>query len=175
MGLSAKQKRFVLEYLKSWSAVGAAIAAGYSPHTARQQGSRLLSNADIQAEIAACLAEHTMNADEALTILSDQARNEGSKYYWPDGSIDLPSLIADGKGHLIKSAKPSKYGLVVEFYDAQQALALIGKHYKLFTEQTAFEGTFHIEGLDQLLDRIYGGNPKTIELSTPAIPAEGGK
>jgi len=45
---------------------------------------------------------------------------------------------------------------MVEFYDAQSALVHMGKHYKLFTEQTAFDGVLRIEGLEQLLDRIYG-------------------
>jgi len=164
MALSNKQKIFVTEYLKTWNATGAAVAAGYSPKTARQQGSRLLSNANIQAEIAACLAEHTMTADEALTILSDQARNEGSNYFFPDGSLNLPKLIQDGKGHLIKSVKATRWGLNVEFYDAQAALSMIAKHHGLFTDQAPLEGVLHVEGLDKLLDRIYGNDKRTINL-----------
>ena len=49
---SPKHQRFVAEYLKDLNATQAAIRAGYSPKTANRQGSRLLSNADIQAAIA---------------------------------------------------------------------------------------------------------------------------
>ncbi len=176
MTLSNKQVRFVAAYLLNWNATSAAISAGYSPRTARQQGSRLLSNADIQAEIAACLAEHTMTAEEALTILSDQARNLGSDYYFPDGTLNLPKLIQDGKGHLIKSVKDSKWGRTVEFYDAQAALLAIAKHYQLFQETTPIEATLHVEGLDKLLDRIYGKEAAVIQFDNkPAGPAEGGK
>ena len=47
--LTRKQQRFVDEYLIDLSATQAAKRAGYSPRTARQQASRLLSNVNIQA------------------------------------------------------------------------------------------------------------------------------
>ena len=51
--MNDKQRRFVDEYLIDQNATRAAIAAGYSPKTARAQGCRLLTNADIAAEIRA--------------------------------------------------------------------------------------------------------------------------
>lgn len=51
-GLSPKQQRFVSEYLKDQNATQAAIRAGYSKGTAKQQGSRLLTNADVAAAVA---------------------------------------------------------------------------------------------------------------------------
>jgi hypothetical protein len=125
----------------------------------------LLVNVGISQEIQARLAEHSMSAEESLALLSDQARNLGTRYIKPDGSVDLAGLIRDGYSHLIKSVKDSKYGGVqVEFVDCQQALLHIGKHHKLFTEQTAFSGTVTFEGLEQILDKVYG-RPSTIELS----------
>lgn len=50
--LTDKQKRFVEEYLVDLNATQAAIRAGYSAKTARSQGQRLLTKADIQAELA---------------------------------------------------------------------------------------------------------------------------
>jgi phage terminase small subunit len=52
-GLNPKQTRFVAEYLKDLNATQAAIRCGYSERTAKQQGSRLLTNADIAAAVAA--------------------------------------------------------------------------------------------------------------------------
>ncbi|WP_422139941.1 terminase small subunit [Endozoicomonas sp. ALC020] len=46
--MNNKHARFLAEYLIDQNATRAAIAAGYSPKTARSQGSRLLTNADIQ-------------------------------------------------------------------------------------------------------------------------------
>jgi phage terminase small subunit len=51
--LNAKQTRFVAEYLKDQNATQAAIRAGYSPKTAKQIGSRLLTNVDVKAAFTA--------------------------------------------------------------------------------------------------------------------------
>jgi len=50
--LQEKQRLFCVEYLTDFNATQAAIRAGYSKQTARQQGDRLLSNVDIQKEIS---------------------------------------------------------------------------------------------------------------------------
>jgi phage terminase small subunit len=49
--LTTKQRQFALEYMLDFNATQAAIRAGYSKKTARQQGQRLLTNVDIQAEL----------------------------------------------------------------------------------------------------------------------------
>lgn len=50
--LSAKQKKFIVEYLKDNNATQAAIRAGYSEKTANEQAARLLANVSIAQEIA---------------------------------------------------------------------------------------------------------------------------
>lgn len=49
--MNSRQERFCLEYAASGNATKAAIAAGYSPKTARVQGNRLLTKADIQRRL----------------------------------------------------------------------------------------------------------------------------
>ena len=49
---SEKHDQFCQEFVKDLNATQAAIRAGYSSRTARQQGSRLLTNANIQSRIA---------------------------------------------------------------------------------------------------------------------------
>ena len=51
MTLTPKQQRFVDEYTIDSNATQAAIRAGYSERTARQQGARLVTNVDIAATI----------------------------------------------------------------------------------------------------------------------------
>ena len=51
--LSPRQRRFIEEYLVDLNAAQAAIRAGYAASGARQQGHRLLTDVDIQAEISA--------------------------------------------------------------------------------------------------------------------------
>jgi phage terminase small subunit len=49
--LAPKQERFIEEYLKDLNATQAAIRAGYSKRTAKSQGQRLLTKADVLARI----------------------------------------------------------------------------------------------------------------------------
>ena len=42
--LNPRQEKFISEYLKTLNVTQSAIKAGYSPHTASVQGSRLLKN-----------------------------------------------------------------------------------------------------------------------------------
>lgn len=51
--LNAKQQRFAEQYLIDLNASQAAIRAGYSPKTANEQGSRLLTNVKVQELIQA--------------------------------------------------------------------------------------------------------------------------
>ena len=52
MKLTAKQERFVSEYLIDLNATQAAIRAGYSEKTAQEQSSRLLSNVMVQQAVS---------------------------------------------------------------------------------------------------------------------------
>ncbi len=53
LALEPRQQRFVQEYLIDLNGTQAAIRAGYSPDTAQEQSSRLLSNVMVKAGIAA--------------------------------------------------------------------------------------------------------------------------
>ncbi len=75
--LTPKQSQFIDEYLSCFNASEAARRAGYSPKTAQEQSSRLLSNAIIRAAIEARLRESAMSADEVLARLASQARLDG--------------------------------------------------------------------------------------------------
>lgn len=82
--LSPKQERFAREYLLDLNATQAAIRAGYSPKTAQEQASRLLSNVMVAARVAELKAKRAEKADRtAQDVLNDiiavtaQARDEG--------------------------------------------------------------------------------------------------
>ena len=57
--LTPKQRRFVEEYLKDLNATQAAVRAGYSAKTAKQQASRLLTNVDVAASVAEAKRERS--------------------------------------------------------------------------------------------------------------------
>lgn len=56
--LSAKQEKFCYEFSRLLNATQAAILAGYSEKTARQLGSQLLSNVNIQEKLAQIRLEY---------------------------------------------------------------------------------------------------------------------
>lgn len=136
--ISNKQKAFINEYLQCWNATKAAIKAGYSEKTAYSSGSRLLKKVEVSEAIAIRVKDMVMSGDEALTLLSDQARGtlddcmdvgEGGKL-----SLNFAKAKEAGKLHLIKSITPTANGLKVELYSSQRALELIGKAHGLFTD-----------------------------------------
>jgi phage terminase small subunit len=74
MALNDKQRRFVDEYLKSYNATQAAVAAGYSEKTAYSIGWENLRKPEIAEAIQKRLEESAMSAKEVLMRLAEQAR-----------------------------------------------------------------------------------------------------
>ncbi len=101
-----KQARFVEEYLVDLNATQAAVRAGYSPKTAKQQGQRLLTNVDIHRAIQEgqeARSERTgVTQDQVITGLLHEAR-----------------LTSEGSSHSARVA----------------AWAHLGKHLGMFTER----------------------------------------
>ncbi|MGN7457882.1 terminase small subunit [Paenibacillus pasadenensis] len=63
MALTAKQKKFVAEYLVDLNATQAAIRAGYSKKTARSVGQENLTKPDIQRELQAAMSERARRTE----------------------------------------------------------------------------------------------------------------
>lgn len=147
-----KRQKFVLEYCKDFNGTKAAERAGYSVKTANEQAAQLLANISIKEAIAAHMAAVAMDADEALSRLAHQARATYTEYITDEGTVDLPALLADGYGHLIKSIKPTEHGQQIEFVDSQKALLKIGEVHQLFKQ--AHTGTIDV-GI-----RVYRGPRK---------------
>ena len=140
MALTAKQRVFIEEYLRSWNATAAARAAGYSERTARSIGHENLTKPDIAAEIARRTAELTMSTDEALIRLSEQGRAVFTEYITAYGTVDIAALKTAGLGHLIKGVKEGKYGKIVEFHDAQAAIDKILRACGAYVERREHQG-----------------------------------
>lgn len=165
--LTNKQRVFVEEYLRDFNATQAAIRTGYSPRTANEQGSRLLSYVSIKEAIAERIAQRRMSADEVLDKLSDIARGDMGDFLDVGSmgfSIDLNKAKEAGKLHLLKKVKMrttttlSKEGVEtethdidIELYDKVSVLEKMGRHHKLFTDKTELSGSvevFDVEYVD---------------------------
>lgn len=99
--LTAKQRLFCDEYIKSGNAKDAAIKAGYSPRTAKSIGQENLTKLDLKSYIDAKMAEiesHKIaDAKEVLEFYTRVLRDEEIE--------EVP--IATPKGVTIVSEKPS--------------------------------------------------------------------
>jgi hypothetical protein len=65
--LTDKQKAFCEQYIVDMNAAEAAVRTGYSAHTAKQQGHRLLNTPVCRAEIERLLAERQQKTDSAFS------------------------------------------------------------------------------------------------------------
>jgi phage terminase small subunit len=148
--LTKKRRVFVEEYLQCWNATEAAKRAGYSERTARQQGSRLLTNVDISEEIKKRIGENAMSADEVLVRLGDMARGDIGDFTDIESmsfNTSLKKAKELGLTHLIKKVKQrttitqkkdgdeeENHWIELELYDAQAALVHLGKHHGIFKD-----------------------------------------
>lgn len=157
--LSTKQRAFIEHYLNCWSETEAARRAGYA--NPNNNAHRLMVNDGIKDAIAARLAELKMSADEVLTRLTDHARGSIADFIdvsAPSTDLEQATDVQDAhaivggwrlslvkaekadKLHLIKKLKSGQWGPEIELYDAQAALALLGKHHKLFADRVEHTG-----------------------------------
>jgi phage terminase small subunit len=141
--LTSQQQVFVDEYLLCWNAAEAARRAKYSSKTAYSQGPRLLRIAEVRQQIDKRLSEMAMGSDEVLARLADHARGDMRDLFTKKRGhmvLDLVRAEKLGKLHLVKKYRLGIDSESVELYDAQAALALIGRHHKLFADVQEHQG-----------------------------------
>ena len=169
MALTGKQATFLAEYLKCWNASEAARRAGYSVHTANEQGSRLLANVSISAAIERFKAEHIMSAEEVQILVTQQARSDIGDFLDQDGDVvrvDLVKALEAKKTGLIKKLSQTRtvrtrgdddieesISTTIELYDKQAALVQIGKMHKIFSERQEVVGK---DGGPVVIKVVYG-------------------
>lgn len=175
--LSGKQRAFIEAYLgdANFNATQAARLAGYKGNdvTLASVGWENLRKPQIKQRISECFAESAMSADEVLARLAEQARGEHRQYMALDGTLDIERLVEDGKAHLIKAIKPGQYGTLYEFYNAQSALALIGKHHILFVDRQQSLNIDVAALTDEQVERIANGEDPIIVCATPTSSKSG--
>lgn len=124
--MTPKQKLFVKEYLVDLNATRAATAAGYSEKTAKQQGSRLLTNVDVAAK----LAEVSQKRAEKLDISAEYVLGMIKQ------TIERCSQgmeVLDREGEPTGEWKEDSFAVL-------KGCELLGKHLKLFTERVEHGG-----------------------------------
>lgn len=159
MALTAKQQRFVDEYLIDLNATQAAIRVGYSKKTADQQASRLLTNVKVREYLAQRQADRAnrteITQDKVLKELAKIGFSDIRKIVrWGetqvrmvDGEDDGPedmvpyhglalidsAEVDDSTAAAIAEVSQSRDGLKVKLHDKKGALVDIGRHLGMFS------------------------------------------
>jgi phage terminase small subunit len=158
MALTAKQQRFVDEYLIDLNATQAAIRAGYSKKTADQQASRLLTNVkvgeylakrrnDLQgrveisqdmvlrelAKIGFSDIRKVVRWGETMVSMVDGEEGEAEEMVPYHGLAMIDSTeIDDITAGAIAEVSQGRDGLKVKLHDKKGALVDIGRHLGMF-------------------------------------------
>ena len=126
INLTDKQLLFATEYIKTANATQAALKAGYSENSARQQGSRLLSNANVSQYIQQHMEQKNNNtiatADEVLQYLT----------------------------RVMNGEEKDAFGLDVSVNDRTKAAELLGKRHMLFTDKVKLDAEIEIDISDRM-------------------------
>lgn len=152
--LTAKQKRFVDEYLIDLNATQAAIRAGYSAKTARITAAENLSKPNIQEQIQKRQNDRVKRTEitqdrvmqELASIgfadIADFARIEektghdliGREVKYTGVEFTETLKIPQNKRGAILAIKQGANGIEVKLGDKVRALELIGKHIGMFSD-----------------------------------------
>lgn len=141
MALNAKQTKFVNEYLRDLNASQAAIRAGYSKNTSRSIANKLMTNADIQAEISRKIdkraARTEITADRVLLELSRLAFLDVRKAFNKDGSLKAIHELDDDTAAAVAGMDITEFGSgdeqsgvvkKIKLSDKKGALELVMRH-----------------------------------------------
>jgi phage terminase small subunit len=149
--LTPKQQRFVEEYLITLNATQAALNAGYSPRSARQQGHENLTKPYIAAAIQQALQERSertrVKSDRVVTELARLALYDPRDVveWGPDGiHVKDSAHLGEGEAQTVAHIRVTftRHGraVAVRFADKLRALEILGRHLELFSGRVEVSG-----------------------------------
>jgi phage terminase small subunit len=144
--LTAKQRRFVDEYLIDLNAAQAAVRAGYSPKTAEQAGYQLLQKTSVATAVQRAVAERSertrITADRVLAELAHVAFSDMRRFAaWGAGGVKLNESVAldDDVARCVSEVAQTvtAHGGSIRFklHDKVAALKLVAEHLGMFGEK----------------------------------------
>jgi len=159
--LTAKQQRFVEEYLIDLNATQAAIRAGYSTTSACVIGSENLAKPNVRASVDRALAERSrrtgINADRILRELAcigfvnvGKAVNTKDATLKNDASEDDTAAIASVKVKTTYTDAGETVEREIRFHDKNKSLELLGKHLNMFKDNVNLMGSLAVKIVDDI-------------------------
>lgn len=161
-GISDRQRLFCREYLKDFNATQAATRAGYSKKSARIQGCQLLTNPNIQTELARLATEivkkNDITPDKVVNELARLAFLDPADFFDDDQNLlsikDMPEharraiagieIDAVKMKNSVGEEKITTRTSKVKITRKEKALELLGRYLKLFEDDKAREITLTI-------------------------------
>ena len=151
---NAQHEDFCQRYRLSFNATEAATGAGYSARTARSQGSRLLTNVDIQGRLRE-LAEAASDRNDVTEdrVIEELRRiafldvrelfewDEGRAAYVPSGDLSaevvaaVQSVKAKTTTRSVGEATETTVELDLKTYDKLAAIDKLARHLGMFTDK----------------------------------------
>jgi len=153
--LAAKQERFVAEFLVDLNATQAAVRAGYSPKTAQEQSSRLLSNVMVAEAVKQAMDKRALRTeitqDRVLHELAQLAFSNIEDYTLEPalGTVKLRDGASPQAMRAVSAIKhkiiPFGHGefiheLELKLWDKPGTLKLAGRHVGLFPNTVEVTG-----------------------------------
>jgi phage terminase small subunit len=198
MSFNQRQRLFVEHYLLQLNASKAALAAGYSAHTARATGWKLLHHPKIAAEIKAAMAaraeRNKISADRVLQELARIAFADlGNIAEWgpdklslkPNDGVALDDRVAIAE--LAIGHGPNGHGARIKLHSKHKALDSLARHLGLYERGAKPEMTMAemqamrekvrrmlTAKLDDMLDQR-AAERATQAVSTDVAPDDAGK
>ena len=126
--LTPKQKAFADYYIETGNATEAAIKAGYSKKTARVIGTENLTKPALKQYI-----------DERLAKIEDERIAKGDEV--------LKYLTS-----VMRGEEKDQFGLDASLQDRTKAAELLGKRYRLFTDNIKVDSTEKVQIVDDIED-----------------------
>ncbi len=159
MALTPKRAHFVTEYLVDLNATQAAIRAGYSRKTAREQGCQLLRKPGIADAIAAgreaLHRRSDVTADEVIRGLARIARADMRDYAsWGEGRLTVKGsdALTDDQAAAISEISMDRHGQVkLKLHRKETAWVNLARHFGLFVDKLEHTAS---DDLKDFLDRI---------------------
>ena len=161
--LTAKQTRFVAEYLVDLNATQAAIRAGYSRKSAEQQAYENLRKPEIAQAITAGKAQQLETAELSAARVLEELRRlaliDARSFWDAEGRLKKPSEWTAEQGAalagfevLIKNAKAGDGQIdeihKIKLWDKTRALEALAKHFDLVKDR------IEVTGWDKLVAQL---------------------
>ena len=145
--ITPKQERFCQLYIANLNAKEAAIACGAKPSSAKQVGHQWLIKPHVAARVAElqkkAADKHEISAARVLEELARVAFGSMQTYVTINKKggvkVDLSQLSAAEWG-AIESVETRDEGVRIKLSSKLQALDMLGRHLKLFSERIEFAG-----------------------------------